>query len=328
MKIWMRLGVGVAAIALSVGLGVGAYAMYGDDSAPKQRSIADAPETGDEDASAGGGGGLAATCLVGTVDCNDTPGIEYDDFGDAAKCAAEATNCIEPAACPPEDCSTMSYGSCELETAEDGSTVETCVACTPAYPVPEPMIEPAPGGVAIDEPAPVLDPAVSGPAIDVTDPPDFDPGMVGTGCLGLDPCTVSARPLCVSGDCTVSSDGVIECPYIAPCDIEELLPGETEVKPIIADLPCAVSPCFGNDPLAGVPENCPSDPCTIYSPSEPAGVPCNHFEPCTIPDPAANVPESGTETCPPPPAGGSSGSSGSGSSGEGSTTDAVLPAAE
>ncbi len=197
------------------------------------------------------------------------------------------------------------YESCSTAIDGDGSSVTTCVGCAPAQPAPVPVVDPAPVGPAIDGLAPELDPADGGPAVDVPPDPDFDPGMAGTVCLGVDPCLVSARPLCVPGDCTVSSDGAVDCPYIPPCNIPNPVPGETEVRPMPVDAPCVVSPCAGIDPSAAAPERCSSDPCTIYALSQPEGVPCDRVEPCTIPDPAVDAPESGVQTCPteslPPP---------------------------
>jgi hypothetical protein len=357
MNIFIRFGIGVAALALAVGIGAGAYAMYGSDDAPGQRATG-APEIAD-DASAGGGGGLAMTCIVGTVDCNDTPDIKYDDFGETPeqRCMAEYRDCAEPAPCTPELCDSVPASGCKSGTAPDGTSFETCVGCGYAEPQPGELVDPvAPVDPPVDLPleAPTIDPAVSGPASDFqiapdvappppTDfqlPPEFDPEMAGTGCLGIDPCTLSSYSLCQPGDCSISSDGILTCGYMAPCQVEELLPGETEVKPVPADVPCAVGPCFGNDPLAGAPESCPSNPCTVYSPDQPDGVPCSIVESCGIPDPSAESPERGTQTCPPVPGnsgGGSSGSgsnSSSGSSGSGGSvteppaTEAATPAAQ
>lgn len=327
MKTWTRMAIGVAALALSVGIGAGAAAMYGSDAAPKQQ-LAAAPEATGDDPAAGGGDALAASCLAGATDCNDAPSVKYDSLEASMKCAADAANCAGPAACPPDGCSAISQGSCKTGTAPDGSTFETCVGCGYAEPAPGPLVDPAvPVDPSTDLPLGVPEhaPVVIGPAVDLPLAPDFDPTFAGTGCLGLDPCTVSSRPLCLPGDCVVSSDGAVACPDIPPCEIQRSLPGETDVKPVPPGVPCAVSPCLGNDPFAGVPASCPSDPCTVYLPNEPHGVLCNPDEPCAIPDPVANAPQAGVRACPPFPGHRGGGTSGSGGSDSGGTTIEPAP---
>jgi hypothetical protein len=323
MKISMRMAIGVVALALAIGVGVSAVAMYGSDDAPPHAPAAGLESAGDDTSTAGnGGGGIAASCLVGVPDCNDTPGMSHDSGGASSKCAANASDCAEPTICAPDRCSTSSQGSCSSGIGPDGSPFETCVGCGYAEPVPPPFVDPAmPVEPSTDFPlnTPADNPPTGAPSVGVPPMPDFDPKYAGTGCLGLDPCAVSARPLCVAGDCTVSSDGAVDCPYIPACN--NPVP-ETNAKPVPIDGPCAVAPCLGNDPLAGVPESCPSDPCTIYSPNQPDGVPCRRPIPCSIR--ANGVPE----PCPQPPVepdGGAGGSTGSGGSSSGSAPPPPSP---
>ena len=132
-------GAGVAAIALSVGLGVGAYAMYGDDD-PRPHRIATgrrlAPKMRPEAAAE-----LAASCLVGSEDCNDTPGIEYGDFGRPPNARPKRPIGSSRPRARAKTARPRHTGRAARDRRRR-STVETSVTCTPAYPV-QPMIEPS-----------------------------------------------------------------------------------------------------------------------------------------------------------------------------------------
>jgi hypothetical protein len=90
-----------------------------------------------------------------------------------------------------------------------------------------------------------------------------EPIVVGEGCLGEDPCTISSRPMlgCLPPDCSVSSDGAIDCPGYPICDLPvpvdpavEAREREPEVKPLPVEQPCSTEPCIGGEPAVGAPE--------------------------------------------------------------------------
>jgi hypothetical protein len=82
---WMKIGIGVAAVLLAVVVGTGAYAMWGadtdDDGQQTTREIDEDttanPQTASED---GEGGDALGICIEGTVDCVDTP-LNPEDAG-------------------------------------------------------------------------------------------------------------------------------------------------------------------------------------------------------------------------------------------------------
>jgi hypothetical protein len=314
MKTWMRFAVGAAALALAIAVGTGAYAMRGTDEAPSRQS-ADLPES--EDAPLGGGGGVAAACIEGSTDCNDTPDIVYEDAGDSpAKCAADAADCAEPAACPDEGCTAGFAQNCvTLET--DPAPAEcyefNCGVLPPGIePGVEPDVEPIDPAL-VDPPADGDPPAASDLPITTEEPfilpaGEVEGGTIGAGCLGIDPCTISSRPVigCLPPDCAVSSDGAIDCPTYLVCDepivVDPMPPvegGETEIKPFPAQQICSVD-CLTKDPVTGDPLLCETKPCVSGAPA--LGAPEGIVEECTIVDPA---PGSGS--------GSSDGSSGGGS---------------
>jgi len=328
MKMWTRLGIGVAAIALAIAAGTGAYAMRGErDGSPKgatQERGADQKRSADE------APGALALCVEDVPGCNDMIVVSEDD---AARCAEDAETCIDTP-CeggPAVDC-IVPEASGVCYTLDTDPITTSCVDTGCAQPLP---FEPAPDDLPMpDAPASGAEPATGEAG-----------GAIGTGCLGEDPCSISSEMKCLPPDCAISSDGTITCPEPVPCDIPAvdatpivIEPDATAVsesedpatdEPALAAEPCVVDPCLGNDPTAGIPANCPplceppaapdgstvpavpcSSPCEQPDP-ESLVHPCAPVEPCASPDRLATEPEGEKEECA-PAGGGTSGSSSSG----------------
>jgi len=343
MKMWTRLGIGAAAIALAIAAGTGAYAMRGGrDGSPRSAS----QETDrQQKRAADDTSGSMAVCVAEVPDCNDM--VVLPD-GDQARCAAEAETCIDTP-CeggPAVDCiAPEASGVCYTLETEPIATQCVDIGCArpvPAEPpidvvpvpgVPESGVEPAPGG---------------------------ERGAIGAGCLGEDPCTISSEMKCLPPDCAVSSDGTITCPEPIPCEVPPVDATPVVIEPDATAVveggstrgdepappptePCVIDPCFGNDPYAGIPESCPplceppdapdgstepampcSAPCDEPDP-ESLVHPCTPIDPCVSPDQPAPAPEDDVQKCPPSTGGGEGGSSGSSSSGSG-VVEPVQPA--
>ncbi len=66
MKTGMRWTIALTALLLAVGIAGGAYIAFDSEDGDYEQRVTATP--------AGGGDGLSASCEVGAVDCNDTPG--------------------------------------------------------------------------------------------------------------------------------------------------------------------------------------------------------------------------------------------------------------
>ncbi len=177
----------------------------GGDAANCAEDVVDCQDTG---------GTTAGMCIEGVPDCMDTVVEPYGDFGEIpAKCAADAVDCVEPGVCTPEGCS---YEEC---TTTPGATPEEDVVscqgygCSEPVPAPDPLVDPPMGA-----PEPMVDPAVDPATEPLVDPiPETQAGEPDTsGCLGVDPCTISSQQMCPPPDCAVSSDGTTTCYAIDP----------------------------------------------------------------------------------------------------------------
>lgn len=193
-----RLAAGAAALVAAIALGAGAYAMWGDDGGGGTR----AQDAATEQDGGGGGvglgmcapgvtdcvdvivdgndGGAAGACLEGATDCVDNPAN-----GDAARCAADGPDCMEPIFADP---------GC----VDDGSGAVTCE--TPCY-----------GDDTIE----LADPPVNDPALTdeeaASRAEEERARAAGEDCAPA-PCDPDAGGECLAPDCAVSSDGTVTCP--------------------------------------------------------------------------------------------------------------------
>ncbi|MBI5287530.1 MAG: hypothetical protein HY873_01000 [Chloroflexi bacterium] len=339
MKMWTRLGIGVVAIALAIAAGTGAYAMRGGrDGSPKQATQeTDTQQKRAADDSAG----TMAMCVAEVPDCNDMVVLPE---GDQARCAADAGTCIDTPCVggPAVDCMAPEpSGVCYSLDTEPITTQCVDTGCAQPMPVDPPTdVEPVPGAPE------------DAPGGGVLTAPAEENGTIGVGCLGEDPCTISSEMKCLPPDCAISSDGTIFCPEPVPCEVPPVDVTPITIEPDAtavaeggstrgdepappATEPCVIDPCFGNDPYAGIPENCPplceppAAPNGSTEPAMPCAAPCDQpdpeglvhpcapIDPCVSPDQPATEPEGDVRECPPSTGGGAPGSSGSSSSGAG-----------
>ncbi len=327
MKMWARMGIGVAAIALAVAAGTGAYAMRGRDGSPKD-ATRDA-DTQQKRAADDASGSSLAMCAVEVPECNDLIVLPE---GEQARCAEAVESCVDTPCVggPAVDCmAPQPSGVCYTLDTDPITTRCAEEGCAPSEPV----------GAPVDEPMPTDLETGAAP------PPAVEPGAIGTGCLGEDPCAISSEMKCLPPDCAISSDGTIACPEPVPCEIPPVGATPFTVEPDATAIaegassdsdelppptePCVIDPCYGNDPYAGIPADCPpvceppvapdgstetaapcSAPCDQPDP-ESLVHPCTPPEPCTPADEPAAEPEVDTRPCPSTGGGGSSGSSGS-----------------
>jgi hypothetical protein len=216
MRMWTKIGIGVAAVLLAVVAAGGAYAMWGGDDGDGQQTTRDLDEdTGANPQAAsddGEGSGALGICIEGTIDCVDTPLNEDPGAAAGGTCLEGTTDCVDaPIAgrCLPEapDCDdTLDPGF----TCEPGLTVEQCL----------------PDGIPADYECVTLesDPIVvkCSPIDCVTilpAPADIDQQ---TGDVAVedeikceppvDECVPGADGSCLPPDCAVSSDGSVACP--------------------------------------------------------------------------------------------------------------------
>lgn len=240
MKTWMRFGLGAAALALAVAIGTAAYAMRDDssespstanDGGIESACLVGTVDCNDTPGDTAGDGGLSQTCLVGTPDCNDTPGEGFGETaGDsvAGMCAPGFPDCVDTVVDPngeAQKCAADAVDCIEPFPAPDcvftdGPTPEESVVSCPSV-----GCEPAPmPGEAVDPPVgapePLVDPAPGepvdpAPETTIEEPPAELVDPI-EGCLGADPCTISSEQMCPPPDCAVSSDGTTTCNATKP----------------------------------------------------------------------------------------------------------------
>jgi hypothetical protein len=187
MKNWNRLTVGVVAVVLAVAAAGGAYAMWGGDGDDDKPSASQNERQADPgDVIGGDGGGVAATCIEGTVDCVDTPlGGEGEGTG-LGMCAPGVTDCVDVVVGEDADC------------AADGPDCGPDILCEYGYeadgcaPAPDCVTEP---GIAPDA---------------TLAPEEVD--RLKAECEEQTGCDDTPGARCLPPDCAVSSDGDISCP--------------------------------------------------------------------------------------------------------------------
>jgi hypothetical protein len=302
------MAIGIGAIALAIAAGTGAYAMRGDD-APKPAVLQEADGAPAID-SEGGGSGLTAMCLEGQPDCTNTVDVPYGDFGETeAKCAAGATECVEPS-CPPEGCSTGAFAPCDV--SDPAVLCAPSIDCTIIAPLPVEVVDPVPDvGAPAPDPGDPIESGVSsdgGQGEDGVAPGDEGHGgggdpFTGTGCLGGDPCSISSRQdsACLPPDCVLYEDGSVVCtacaesvPLGAPDDI---VSSDCPPPPVVcteAETPDGTvsSDCVYPCPLEPSPEGAEGVPdCGVVPPPFPCpteDTPTNPADPqspvCVAPD--------------------------------------------
>lgn len=228
MNAMSRLAAGAVALVAAIALGAGAYAMWGDDDGGTTPASDTATEQGGgvglgmcapgyedcidtvvEDA-----GGAAGACLEGATDCADNPAD-----GDAARCAADGPDCMEPLFADPE-CADDGTGDLKCETVCHGGD----------------MVE-------------LVDPPANGPTLtdeeaerrDEQQPVEPAP----EDCAPATNCDPASGDECLPPDCSVSSDGAIACSEpadagnggsaggsgSAPAEPGEVAPAEPGVDP-------------------------------------------------------------------------------------------------
>lgn len=227
MKRW-KLFAGIAAAAvLAVGVSSAAIAMYGGDDGPSKETRQDA--AGPQNAPAeDSGDGLTAACLVGSADCNDTPGFIGDGQGGPV-CEGEGCPDIidlpadEPLKCEFENCAPapafeigcapdQPIEDCDIPAGYECVTMESFPPQVRCYPTDCVTILPAPadGQEIMPEPACEPQPPV---AVDPALPPDCAISSDGvTTCA--DPCDPAAgiRRCGLPDDCLVDPEGGVSCP--------------------------------------------------------------------------------------------------------------------
>ncbi|HXK33896.1 MAG TPA: hypothetical protein VNM91_07810 [Dehalococcoidia bacterium] len=191
-----RLAAGGLAIVAAIALGAGAYAMWGDSG----DSGAPAQDAATEQDGGGGvglgmcapgvtdcvdiivdenGGDASGACLEGATDCIDNPAD-----GDAARCAADGPDCMEPIFADP---------GC----VDDGSGTVTCETPCSGDDTIELVDPPANGPAATDEEASLAE--------------EERARAAGEDCAPA-PCDPDAGGECLAPDCAVASDGTVTCP--------------------------------------------------------------------------------------------------------------------
>ena len=205
MKMWMKYGIGIAAIVLAIAAGTAAFAMLGDDddgsgtTTTNERQAED-PQTASED----GGGGLAQ-CAPGVTDCNDVATIclegaeDCDDTIDSGGNAAGGT-CLEGTT----DCVDTPGVSvdCAQDAVDCGSDIVQAVYCEPGQTIEQCFPEGVPAGYD---------------CVTLESFPVQVECFIGDDGDG-DPCSPQpdANVRCLAPDCAVSSDGSIACPDDKP----------------------------------------------------------------------------------------------------------------
>jgi len=232
MKQWTKIGIAVGAIVLAIAAGTGAYAMRGDDGGgdnatrDSQNDQSDEKRIADPNQEDGGaGGGLAAICLEGTVDCQDTDlGDPMDQPCPDGGCTAENYDCppdqsctdtrladgeacpegLDPQACfpvgqPYEVCVTMESDPPQTKcyAAGCGSPVETLPAEVVTVEAIDPLVDPA-ENIRAEKAAKIREQeAAAGDEV--------------VPCTPADDCSSPSPELvrCLPPDCAISSDGAV-----------------------------------------------------------------------------------------------------------------------
>lgn len=225
MTKWTKLGIGFAALVLAVAAGTAAYATWGGSGNDTEQA---GQRQADQESDGGGQTmGMCApgyedcndmavdpaggTCLEGTTDCIDTPGISN-------MCAEGAVDCDDTADCPPDATSCGPDTIIEAVYCEPGQTIMDCF----------------PEGVPAGYDCVTLE---SFPIQVECFVPDDGDG---------DPCT-QAEPnvRCLPPDCAVSSDGTINCEKPEPLPCESTAEGCSTEPGCPPDMPDACRPQEG-----------------------------------------------------------------------------------
>jgi hypothetical protein len=225
--------------------------MRGGDDGPSDEAAADV-DAGSRETDGGGGTNVAAICIEGTADCNDTIDLPASEYGcdQDGVCTAPGSppDCAADAACEPlpidpgctyEECY-PDIAKCE-DLARRGELARCAYAdpyCVPIEPAPMPPDAPGAPAEGTDAPAPAPDRAPLCPPLE--DPCVADgscvPCMVAGGCPT--PACVEPMPLPVEEDPPVADDDVTalpapDCPPPpAPCDdaAERCLPPDCAIS--------------------------------------------------------------------------------------------------
>jgi hypothetical protein len=264
-----------AAVVLAGTIGTAVYAMIQDDPDPAPVSTNRQSDEQDAGAPSGGDGGVAAICLEGATDCDDTidsgaaggaclegatecsddPGFQQcateepcGDFDD--RCAADGPGCFAPMpatelACPEG----MTVEECfegGVPAGFECVTLESFPVQVKCYPVEcMPIDGGSPGDSAPGDDGPVtILPAPADPDAPI-DEPHVDPAPP----IEIEP--VPPTQACLPGDCAEDSDGVMYCkPVDDPCS--------PEPDPNVRCLPphCSVSSDGSVDCPVPLPEPC------------------------------------------------------------------------
>jgi hypothetical protein len=292
-RMWTRLVIGAGAAIVAVATGTAVIAAIDDrDDPPAVRQTLDAPAGDGADVAAiclegatdcddtiDSGGAAGGTCLEGTTDCVDTPGFEQcatdEPCGDFdSRCAAD-TACIEPWLMDPPVCPDgVSYEECFPDGTPEGwdcVQLESFPVQIRCYPI---------GCTPVDGPITILpapapgEPTIEEPLVDPIDPQLGEPGVA------------EGEP------------GVAEDEPVPPTIIECLPPVDCSVDPIPD--PCLGSPCA----ISSRPdERCLPPECTVTEDGSiacpvPPPVECETKEDCLPPDCA--ISSDGAVYCPDP----------------------------